>query len=155
MIPAEATAFSVGSWAGMIPVSSRGDEPVWLAGRVVAERVYPHLARHLLSPLVQAGATAILPDSEVIGAIVDAAFWASLRREEGYAPRISLAYVSPQDAVNSVRLQRSLLLAPHALSRLAPAVERPGIHLGVWLEDGQLRVWGATRKLPPLAFVLE
>jgi hypothetical protein len=34
-------------------------------------------------------------------------------------------------------------------------VERPGVHLGVWEEEGELRVWGATRVLPPHCFVLE
>ncbi len=36
-----------------------------------------------------------LPEAETIEAMVDASFWASLRREEGYVPRISLAYASP------------------------------------------------------------
>jgi hypothetical protein len=50
-----------------------------------------------------------------------------------------------------------LALAPDPLTRLAPAVERPGVHLGVWREngDGELRVGGATRTLPDLCLVLE
>ncbi|HEX8919826.1 MAG TPA: hypothetical protein VF766_00015, partial [Pyrinomonadaceae bacterium] len=39
--------------------------------------------------------------------------------------------------------------------RLAPAVERPGIHLGVWRYGEELRVWGTTRTIPGLCFVLE
>jgi hypothetical protein len=50
---------------------------------------------------------------------------------------------------------RSLPLATEPLTRLAPAVERPGVHLGVWREEGELRVWGATRTLPDLCLVLE
>ena len=42
---------------------------------------------------------ASVPDAETIEAIIDAAFWASLRREEGYVPRISLAFLSPEQAV--------------------------------------------------------
>jgi hypothetical protein len=34
-------------------------------------------------------------------------------------------------------------------------VERPGIHLGVWRDGDELRVWGATRTLPEHCFVLE
>jgi hypothetical protein len=35
-------------------------------------------------------------------------------------------------------------------------VERAGIHLGVWRDDqGDLRVWGTTRHLPAVCFVLE
>ena len=41
------------------------------------------------------------------------------------------------------------------LARLAPAVERPGIHLGVWNYNGQLCVWGTTRSVPTWCFVLE
>jgi hypothetical protein len=48
-----------------------------------------------------------------------------------------------------------LALGPRALARLAPAVERPGIHLGVWPVAGQLRVWGTTRAVPTFCMVLE
>ncbi len=42
------------------------------------------------------------------------------------------------------------------LVRVAPAVERPGIHLGVWRDAGdQLRVWGTTRLAPTDCMVLE
>ena len=41
------------------------------------------------------------------------------------------------------------------LTRLAPAVERPEIHLGVWSSGEQLHVWGATRAIPSHCFVLE
>jgi len=39
--------------------------------------------------------------------------------------------------------------------RLAPAVERPGIHLGVWQYEQELKVWGTTRVVPTSCFVLE
>jgi hypothetical protein len=43
-----------------------------------------------------------------------------------------------------------------ALARLAPAVERPGIHLGVWRDRSrEFRVWGTARRIPPLCFVIE
>lgn len=87
--------------------------------------------------------------------MVDAAFWASLRREEGYSPTISLAYLPPGGPSVRLTLERSLALAPVPLTRLGPAVERPGIHLGVWRENGELRVWGSTRSLPPLCLVVE
>jgi hypothetical protein len=34
-------------------------------------------------------------------------------------------------------------------------VERPGIHLGVWRDQGELRVWGTIRAIPAYCFVLE
>ena len=96
------------------------------------------------------------PDVQSIEAIINAAFWASLRREEGRAPIISLAFVPPAEAGEPLTFESWLPLTPASLARLAPAVERPGIHLGVWRdEQGELGVWGTTRRLPPLAFVLE
>src|SRR5262245_17363286 len=95
------------------------------------------------------------PDPEAIEAIIDAAFWASLKREEGYVPKISLALLSPEQATHPLRFERPLALTPRALTRVAPAVERPGIHLGVWREHGELRVWGTTRIIPMFSFVLE
>src|SRR4029078_10544228 len=38
---------------------------------------------------------------------------------------------------------------------LAAAVERPGVHLGVWRFDDDLQVWGTTRTLPSLCLVVE
>jgi hypothetical protein len=99
--------------------------------------------------------TALLPDAAAIEAIIDTAFWASLRREEGYVPKISLAFLRPEQTASSLAFERPLPLSPAALSRLAPAVERPGIHLGVWRDTGELRVWGTTRIIPTFCFVLE
>jgi hypothetical protein len=87
--------------------------------------------------------------------VIDAAFWASLRREEGYMPRISLALVAPESVQRALTFERRLPLAAQSLTRLSPAVERPGIHLGVCRENGELFVWGATRSLPPFCLVLE
>ncbi len=98
-----------------------------------------------------------VPDARAVERIVDAAFWASLRQEEGRSPKISLAYLPPAAAGHSLQLERVLPLDPATLTRLAPAVERPGIHLGVWRDgaNGDPYVWGATRSLPPHCFVLE
>jgi hypothetical protein len=96
-----------------------------------------------------------VPDARAVERIVDAAFWASLRREEGRGPTISLAYLPPGAAGHPLQFQRVLPLDPATLTRLAPAVERPGIHLGVWRDDGDPYIWGATRSLPPFCFVLE
>src|SRR5512138_2362554 len=39
-----------------------------------------------------------VPDEDTVTAVVDAAFWASLRREEGRPPKVSIAIVAPEDA---------------------------------------------------------
>jgi hypothetical protein len=95
------------------------------------------------------------PDAVVIEEVISAAFWASLRREEGKAPAISLAFVPPEQVPQPLAFETRLPLDPEVLVHLAPAVERPGIHLGVWAYDDQLCVWGTTRAVPTWCFVLE
>ncbi len=85
--------------------------------------------------------------------IISVGFWASLLHEEGHAPSITLAYTQP--AADALTFEQPLSFDPHVLAHLAPAVERPGIHLGVWHIEGELRVWGVTRRLPNWCFVLE
>jgi hypothetical protein len=126
------------------------------AARMVAPRVHAHFGRHLAAAREQGSSSlASLPAIEAIETIVDAAFWASLRREEGFVPRISLAYVEPEQTRHPLIFERSLSLSPAGLARLAPAVERAGIHLGVWPDGDALRVWGTTRTVPTFCFVLE
>ncbi|HEX2206864.1 MAG TPA: hypothetical protein VHG93_04225 [Longimicrobium sp.] len=131
-------------------------QPGYPAARIVAPTVAEQLAAHL-NAARQRGSRdfAPQPDTVVIEALIDTAFWASLQREEGHAPRISLAFVPPDVSGHAMVFARPLPLWPRSLAKLAPAVERPGIHLGVWPEDGALRVWGTARSVPELAFVLE
>ena len=169
--------------------------PAYPAAQAVASKAQDHFAHHL-SVARQQGHQDLGPEPgrETIELIANAAFWASLRREEGFAPKISLAFLPPEQAGPSMLFERPLQLTPDALTRLAPAVERPGIHLGVWRQKtGQrqdagapqgnssaaaspapqsglapaplippldsatdsLVVWGATRTIPNLCFVLE
>jgi len=127
------------------------------AARAVAETAVGHFARRIAAARARAyEGLATAPDAAAVEAIIDAAFWASLRREEGYSPKISLAFLPPEQARPPLTFARTLPLDPAALARLAPAVERRGIHLGVWRCDGEeLCVWGTTRTIPPLCFVLE
>ena len=117
----------------------------------VARTVEQHFRRHIQ----RSGLKADIPDDTTIERIINAAFWASLRREEGRAPTISLAYLPPDAGGTALFVERPLPLDPAILTRLAPAVERPGIHLGVWKNGDGLVLWGATRVIPPLCFVVE
>jgi hypothetical protein len=130
--------------------------PAYPAARNISTTAHEHFARRIAAARAQ-GKTGLadVPDAAAIEAIVDAAFWASLRREEGYTPKISLAFLQPEQAGGPLRFEQRLPLEASALSRLAPAVERPGIHLGVWRDHDGLRVWGTTRDVPRLCFVLE
>ena len=120
-----------------------------------APRVAAHFARHIGAAQRDGRRTAPAPSAATIEMIIDAAFWASLRREEGYMPRISLAYLPPEQSARPLLFERPIPLAPTLLARVAPAVERAGIHLGVWDRDGELLVWGTTRAIPTYCFVLE
>ena len=73
--------------------------PAYPVARAVAATAQAHLARHIGGALRQGQQDlAPAPDARAIEAIIDAAFWASLRREEGYSPKISLALLSPEQA---------------------------------------------------------
>jgi hypothetical protein len=125
------------------------------AARTISPKVQAYFARHAADARHQSQGSATVPDAETIEAVIDAAFWASLRREEGYTPRISLALLSPEETAQPLIFGRPLPLHPATLTRVAPAVERPGIHLGVWRQHEELSVWGTTRAIPSLCFVLE
>src|SRR5947199_6147931 len=120
-----------------------------------APRLAAHFAKHITAAQRDGHAAAPAPGVSTIEAIIDAAFWASLRHEEGYTPKISLAYLPPEQALRPMVFERPIALAPALLAKVAPAVERAGIHLGVWERDGELSVWGTTRTIPMYCFVLE
>lgn len=130
--------------------------PTYQAASVAAPEIEAHFKRHHAEAR-HAGVDSLapLPDAHSIAAIIDATFWASFRPEEGRFPKISLAYLPPEAAGDPLRLEHPLPLIPSVLSKLAPAVERPEIHLGIWKFDNELRVWGATRTIPSFCFVLE
>ena len=140
-----------------IPAPGGGDPPPgYLAARAVSAAVRGYFAGCLAAARDRGELNgAPEPDDRTIEEIVSAGFWASLRREEGRSPRISFAYVPPDREEARIVFARPLPLDPGILAKVAPAVERPGIHLGVWRVEGQLHVWGATHRLPPHCFVLE
>jgi DNA integrity scanning protein DisA with diadenylate cyclase activity len=131
-------------------------EPTYQAARAVAATVAAHFAQHLAEAR-QRGETELAPapDARVIETIIDATFWASFRPEEGRFPQISLAFLPPEQAGRPLMLEQRLPVTPAILTKLAPAVERPGIHLGVWHEADELYIWGGTRVIPALGFVVE
>jgi len=133
-------------------------ETSYRAGGRVAATIERHFAAHIAGARERGEAeVAPSPDRDSIEAIIDATFWASLRREEGRSPMISIAFFPPEQVPQPLRFEGPLPLTPKVLTKLGPAVERPGIHLGVFTDSssGELRVWGATRKVPSYCFILE
>ncbi|HEX8248313.1 MAG TPA: hypothetical protein VF599_09090, partial [Pyrinomonadaceae bacterium] len=130
--------------------------PAYPAAKSASLTLEHYFTRHLREVKLQGESDlAAKPDLQAIEAIIDAAFWSSLQRHEGYFPKISLAFLPPAQAGAPLVFEQSLALEPVSLTRLAPAVERPGIHLGVWRKGNGLEVWGTTRTLPRFCFVLE
>ncbi len=95
------------------------------------------------------------PVSPIIEEIINAAFWTSLRKEEGNSPKISIAFLSPEQAEQPLLFGVKLPLTVAVLTKLAPGIERAGVHLGVWEENGVLYIWGTTLKIPNYCFVLD
>jgi len=128
----------------------------YAAARAVAPAVHAHLRHHLeLAVQRHERNLASLPSEDTLAAMVDVAFWASLRREEGYLSRISLAAVLPHETPHPLHFDSPLPLDAAVLTRIAPAVERPGVHLAVAERDGQLVVWGLARTMLKYACVIE
>src|ERR1700742_3607862 len=111
------------------------------AAHAVAETIESHFAEHLAEARARGErGLAEIPSARAIETMIDATFWASFRPEEGRFPKISLAFVPPEQARQPLTFEQRLPLTTASLIKLAPAVERPGIHLGVWRErngDGE------------------
>lgn len=131
-------------------------ESTYKAARDVARRVESHFIAHI-AEAKKSGEENLAPEpnEQVIEAILDAAFWASLRREEGHSPKISIAFLAPEMTDKPLLFDHKIPLSPNVLTKLAPGVERAGIHLGVWDYDGVLCIWGTTLSIPNFCFVID
>ncbi|MBY0504083.1 MAG: hypothetical protein K2X03_09235 [Bryobacteraceae bacterium] len=119
-------------------------EPKYPVARAAALRLEQQCAH-----LAPAGTP--LPSVEEWEALLQVAFWASLRREEGHWPKVSLALLAPERATRPLLFAMPVALTPESLTRIAPAVDRPGVHLGT----GGMYLWGTTHHLPPYCPVVE
>jgi hypothetical protein len=131
-------------------------QPTYQAATKVAKTVEDHFKHHIAS--AQKGGEenlAVAPCSNTIEQIIDVAFWASLRKEEGNSPKISVAYMAPKQAEKALIFEQELPYTPDTITKIAPGVERAGIHIGVWMKDGELMIWGTTITIPNLCFVLD
>jgi len=139
-----------------IPTQYISSNPTYKAALKASAAIERHFA-HQLSQAFLRGEKNLAPEpgKQAIEAIIDTAFWASLRKEEGHSPKISLAFLPPDKVSKPLIFEFPLALTADILIKLAPAVERPGIHLGVWEQDGELYIWGTTQIIPGFCFVLE
>lgn len=132
------------------------DRATYQAAQIVAPTIEAHFAEHLAAASAKGEIDlAPQPPARVIEAILDAAFWSSLRKEEGHSPKISIAFLPPEHAVKPLLFTQNLPLNPNVLTKIAPGVERGGIHLGVWHDGYDLYIWGTTLNLPDYCFVVD
>ncbi len=126
------------------------------AAQIVALTIESHFAEQLAKASAKGEVDlAPQPPARVIEAILDAAFWSSLRKEEGHSPKISIAFLPPEQATKPLIFRQQLPLNPNVLVKLAPGVERGGIHLGVWHDGYDLYIWGTTLNIPNYCFVVD
>ena len=130
--------------------------PTYKAASTASVNIEEHFARYIDAAQHRGEESlAPKPGKYVIETIIDTAFWASLRKEEGHSPKISLAFLPPESSPQPLIFEYPLALTAGILTKLAPAVERPGIHLGVWYHENELYLWGTTQDIPDFCFVLE
>ncbi len=126
------------------------------AARTIAATVENHFAHHIAAAQkIGEHDVAPAPTALEIERLIDIAFWSSLRKEEGKSPKISLAFLPPEQAKDPMLFKDRLPLTPAMLTKLSPGIERPGIHLGVWHDDGELYAWGALHGIRTLCLVLD
>ena len=131
-------------------------QPTYQAAKFIAKKVESIFEKHLRNAK-ESGEDdlAPLPSATFVERIVDASFWASLRKEEGHSPKISLAFVPAEQAGNPLKFKQRLKLSPDVLTKIAPGVERAGIHIGVWHDNDELFIWGTTLSIPNFCFVVD
>ncbi|MCO4291549.1 hypothetical protein NF867_01560 [Solitalea sp. MAHUQ-68] len=131
-------------------------EPSYLASRIVAPSIEKHFKNHIqnLGPTDWVDSS-FIPSAQIIEAVIDTSFWASLRHEEGIPPKFSIVLLPPELVENPLVFEQSIRLTPKNITKLAPALSGPNIHLGVWFENDELMIWGTVLHISTLCFVLE
>ena len=130
--------------------------PAYPRGRLAAQKAHEYFSRYREQlPDTSRECIASVPSADVIEAVIDAAFWASLRRQEGYMPRLSLAILDPEQARQPLWFANGFPLTPDSLAKVSPAGVRPGLHIAVSRCRDELCVWGTVRSLPIGCCVIE
>jgi sensor domain DACNV-containing protein len=76
-------------------------------------------------------------------ALINVAFWASFKKEEGRSATIALQYAPPDKADRPFLLQHPLPYSDENLSRISPVLQGSHVECGVWKDDtDQLVIWG-------------
>ena len=130
--------------------------PTYRAAKTASPAIEQHF-NHLHGAAIALGedGLAAQPNKDQIENLVDVAFWTSLRKEEGHLPKISVAFLSPDQTANPLVFEQPLAFNADTVSKLAPGLERAGIHIGVWFKNDELYIWGSTLNIPNFCFVVD
>ena len=132
-------------------------DPAYPAARIVAPRVRAHFELHE-QEAKRRGRVVLAPppDADTIEALIDVAFWASLRREETYVPKISLAFLTPGGGVAPDDVRAAAAARARRARQGGAGGGAPGhsSRRGARATSG-LSVWGTVRAIPFLCFVVE
>ena len=86
-------------------------ETSYKAARLVSGAIESHFATQIATAINRGDSgLATEPQKHVIEAIIDTAFWTSLRKEEGRSPKISLAFLPPGQSTQPLVFERRLAL---------------------------------------------
>lgn len=90
------------------------------------------------------------PSRESLKAMVECAFWASLKAEEGRYPRFSMVYAHKRDCPSGLEFGSPRMLRKEEVAKLAPSLSRNNSRLGVVQRAGGKGpiVWGVTQEYP-------
>src|SRR5215213_1762260 len=94
------------------------------------------------------------PSIENFSSLLDVSFWASLRKEEGRPVKFSIVYQDPERDENAFVFTSSEEFSIERVVSLAPGLEGTDRYLGVWLENGKLRIGGWCYANKPILFWL-
>jgi hypothetical protein len=79
--------------------------------------------------------------------LVETAFWASLKHEEGRFHEFSLALVQPEAPNVPFVFEQPVELNPHELAKMAPALNPQDYYVGVWTSETGVYQCGASPQL--------
>ena len=80
---------------------------------------------------------------EELTTLINVAFWASFKKEEGRSVPIALQYAPPDKAESPLLFQHPLPYTDEHLSRISPVLQGSTVECGVWKDDTeQLVIWG-------------
>jgi DisA bacterial checkpoint controller nucleotide-binding len=86
---------------------------------------------------------------EILAELVETCLFASLEREEGELRPFSITIEppNPDEFRSHYRLEREIPFNPTNLIKFVTSLDSNDYHVGVWPEDGALKVWGFKPKL--------